>query len=98
VEPEDGGIDEEVTKPYRASLAQMTAIPASNEGLQDMAPKRTVLAMYPGTTTFYRAEVVAGRTRDQTPGVVRLRFEGEDEKDKEMEVERRYVLSDWSGR
>jgi SAGA-associated factor 29 len=92
VEPEEGA------SPYRASLAQMTAIPMKNEAVPDASPKKTVLAMYPGTTTFYRAEVVAVKGKETTPGHVRLRFEGEDEKDKEMVVEKRYVLQDWSGK
>lgn len=69
-----------------------------------------MLALYPGTTTFYKAEVVSGW---KSPGVggngvkkeegeqgnsqdvmVRLRFEGEDEADREMDVERRFVLPD----
>jgi SAGA-associated factor 29 len=66
------------------------------------------LALYPGTTTFYKAEVVAGwrlsdgRVKKEDGGkegetvenLVRLRFEGEDEADREMSVERRYVLPD----
>ena len=92
VEPEEGA------SPYRASLQQMTAIPAANEGLPDAQPRKTVLAMYPGTTTFYRAEVVAVKGKEIPPGHVRLRFEGEDEKDKEMDVEKRYVLLEWSGK
>jgi SAGA-associated factor 29 len=59
--------------------------------------------LYPGTTTFYKAEVVAGwrvsdgkvKREDGSDGnMVRLRFEGEDEADREMSVERRYVLPD----
>jgi SAGA-associated factor 29 len=60
--------------------------------------------MYPGTTTFYKAEVVAvwkvadGKVKkedgDHVDNLVRLRFEGEDEADREMSVERRYVLPD----
>ena len=54
-----------------------------------------MLALYPGTTTFYKAEVVAGwRVQGEGVQVVRLRFEGEDEADREMSVERRYVLPD----
>lgn len=63
-----------------------------------------MLALYPGTTTFYKAEVVAGwRVSDGKvkkeegageENLVRLRFEGEDEADREMSVERRYVLPD----
>lgn len=47
-----------------------------------------VLARYPETTTFYRAEVM-GTKRD---GKCRLKFEGEEEENKEQEVERRVVL------
>lgn len=47
-----------------------------------------VLAQYPETTTFYRAEVM-GTKRD---GKCRLKFEGEEEENKEQEVERRVVL------
>jgi SAGA-associated factor 29 len=65
---------------------------------------KNVLALYPGTTTFYKAEVVAAwrvsdgkvkKEEDEADGnFVRLRFEGEDEADREMNVERRYVLPD----
>ncbi|QLL32105.1 hypothetical protein HG536_0C02740 [Torulaspora globosa] len=47
-----------------------------------------VLARYPETTTFYPA-IVIGTKRD---GVCRLKFDGEEEVDKEMEVARRLVL------
>ncbi|SCW02594.1 LAFE_0F09934g1_1 [Lachancea fermentati] len=47
-----------------------------------------VLARYPETTTFYPAFVI-GNKRD---GTCRLRFDGEDEVDKETEVSRRLVL------
>lgn len=47
-----------------------------------------VLARYPETTTFYPAEVI-GNKRD---GTCRLRFEGEEEVNKETEVPRRLVL------
>ena len=94
-------------QPWRASVNHFTPIPppASNSTLPDLPLKRRVLAMYPGTTVFYKAEVVAtwrateGRkgVRDDAAAegranLVRLRFEGEDEVDREMSVERRYVL------
>lgn len=47
-----------------------------------------VLARYPETTTFYPA-VVVGQKKD---GTVRLKFDGEEEVNKETEVERRLVL------
>ncbi|CAR30892.1 hypothetical protein ZYGR_0P01950 [Zygosaccharomyces rouxii] len=51
-------------------------------------PGTKVLARYPETTTFYPA-VVIGSKRD---GTCRLRFDGEEEVDKETEVLRRLVL------
>lgn len=66
-----------------------------------------VLALYPSTTTFYKAEVVAqGPAKAKAgpdqgfagselkEGFVRLRFEGEEEAEREMDVERRFVLDD----
>ncbi|KAF2126827.1 hypothetical protein P153DRAFT_345451 [Dothidotthia symphoricarpi CBS 119687] len=95
------------SQPYRASVNHLVAIPppASNLTAQDLGKGRNVLALYPGTTTFYKAEVVAawraaeGRVKREEEGegrrnLVRLRFEGEDEADREMSVERRYVLND----
>ena len=84
----------------------MTPIPPVGASLPDLQSKRSVLALYPNTTTFYKAEVVprkkageAGSEDIGTPdGYVRLKFEGEEEFDKEQEVERRYVLTDWTGR
>lgn len=48
-----------------------------------------VLARYPETTTFYTA-IVIGTKKD---GRVRLKFDGEEEVNKETEVERRLVLA-----
>ncbi|KAF2817720.1 uncharacterized protein BDZ99DRAFT_432044 [Mytilinidion resinicola] len=90
--------------PYRASVNHLVAIPppSANTTLPDLPAKRHVLALYPGTTTFYKAEVVATWTlknrKEEKKGdgdyFVRLRFEGEDEADRECSVERRYVLPD----
>ncbi|KAJ4370237.1 hypothetical protein N0V86_008974 [Didymella sp. IMI 355093] len=97
-------------QPYRASVAHLVPIPSpsANTTLADLPKKRGVLALYPGTTTFYKAEVVASwvaervkkekddkdASADAKENLVRLRFEGEDEADREMSVERRYVLPD----
>ncbi|PVI04665.1 hypothetical protein DM02DRAFT_611290 [Periconia macrospinosa] len=131
--------------PYRASVNHLVPIPpaAQNMSLPDLGRGKNVLALYPSTTTFYKAEVVAAwrgksdggaggsergasekadkggagdRDREKGSGGVvvkkekngsgnaagqdlgeewvRLRFEGEDEADREMSVERRYVLPD----
>jgi SAGA-associated factor 29 len=92
-------------QPYRASVNHLVAIPPPtiNTALPDLKTGKQVLALYPGTTTFYKAEVVAPWTgkleikeegKDEAENPVRLRFEGEDEADREMNVERRYVLPD----
>lgn len=47
-----------------------------------------MLARYPDTSTFYPA-IVVGHKKD---GRVRLKFDGEEEVNKETEVERRLVL------
>jgi SAGA-associated factor 29 len=90
--------------PYRASVNHLVPIPppSSNTTLPDLNKGKNVLALYPGTTTFYKAEVVAGwkvsdgkvKSEEGVENLVRLRFEGEDEADREMSVERRYVLPD----
>ncbi|EOD44208.1 putative saga complex component protein [Neofusicoccum parvum UCRNP2] len=94
-------------QPYRASVNNLVPIPVTNAGLSELPLRKNVLAVYPGTTTFYKAEVVASRAGkglkkdgkeiggalgELREGYVRLRFEGEDEADREMDVERRYVL------
>jgi SAGA-associated factor 29 len=88
--------------PYCPSVKYLVPIPSitSNSILPDLPAKRNVLALYPGTTTFYKAEVVSGWTAAKVKegdgrGVenfVKLRFEGEDEVDRDMSIERRYVL------
>lgn len=98
--------------PYRASVNHLVPIPptVANPTLGALESGRNVLALYPGTTTFYKAEVVKGWVNlygkdgvakvkeegddspDEDKNFVRLRFEGEDEADREMSVERRYVL------
>ncbi|KAF1951175.1 hypothetical protein CC80DRAFT_481414 [Byssothecium circinans] len=85
--------------PYRASVNHLVPIPppALNPTLPDLPKHKNVLALYPGTTTFYKAEVVVawkGSGAGASGNAVRLRFEGEDEADREMSVERRYVLPD----
>lgn len=61
----------------------------SRRGLVNYAYGTKVLARYPETTTFYPA-VVVGNKKDGK--IVRLKFDGEEEVNKETEVERRLVL------
>jgi SAGA-associated factor 29 len=90
-EAEDGAV-------YRARIDQIVAIPSANEGLPDPQLRKMVLAMYPGTTTFYRAEVRGVKGKDVPSGHIKLKFEDEEEKDKESIVEKRMVLIDWPGK
>jgi SAGA-associated factor 29 len=62
-----------------------------SSSLPDFPKGKQVLARYPETTTFYKAEVM-GMKKTAAGYFCRLRFEGEEEKDREVEVERRYVL------
>lgn len=88
VEPEvDENGMELVQEPYRAAQQFLQPIPAPGTPLPEFPKGKWVLALYPATTTFYRAEVSAMKKQH-----CRLRFEGEDEKDKEQDVDRRYVL------
>lgn len=65
-------------------------IPPPDTPVHEVSKGQQVFALYPDTSTFYKAEVVnvKGMEKDHC----RLRFEGEEEKGKEQEVERRYVL------
>ncbi|KAM5489725.1 hypothetical protein MaudMau93_003091 [Microsporum audouinii] len=71
---------------YKTTAASLIPIPKAGSPLPQFQVGKQVLARYPDTTTFYRAEVM-GLKKD----VYRLKFEGEED-DKEMEVDRRYVL------
>ncbi|EEP79609.1 hypothetical protein UREG_04455 [Uncinocarpus reesii 1704] len=71
---------------YRTTAASLIPIPQIGASLPVFPPGKHVLARYPDTTTFYRAEVM-GTKKD----VYRLKFEGEED-DKEMDVDRRFVL------
>lgn len=71
---------------YKTTAASLIPIPQPGSPLPQFQPGKQVLARYPDTTTFYRAEVM-GSKKD----VYRLKFEGEED-DKEMDVDRRFVL------
>lgn len=78
------------TVPETVSPLSLVAIPPPGTAVHEIVKNQQVFALYPETSTFYRAEVVSikGTKKDHC----RLRFEGEEEKGKEQEVERRYVL------
>lgn len=71
---------------YRTGAASLIPIPKAGSTLPSFSVGKQVLARYPDTTTFYRAEVM-GSKKD----TYRLKFEGEED-DKEMEVDKRFVL------
>jgi SAGA-associated factor 29 len=71
---------------YKTTAASLIPIPPIGSVLPSFAVGKQVLARYPDTTTFYKAEVMSLRK-----DVYRLKFEGEED-DKEMEVDRRFVL------
>ncbi|KAJ5091510.1 hypothetical protein NUU61_006380 [Penicillium alfredii] len=71
---------------YKTTAVSLIPIPQMGASLSAFPVGKQVLARYPDTTTFYRAEVM-GSKKD----VYRLKFEGEED-DKEMEVDRRFVL------
>ena len=70
-----------------ASASALIAIPGEDADLPDYPIGKAVLARYPETTTFYRAEVIGNLRK----GVCKLRFE--DDQNQEMEVARRFVLN-----
>lgn len=71
---------------YKTTATSLIPIPKAGTSLLSFPAGKQVLARYPDTTTFYRAEVVGSRK-----DTCRLRFEGEED-DKELEVDRRFVL------
>lgn len=83
-EPDENGLPGQT---YRTTLSQLIPIQRDNAGLLPHPKGTNVLARYPETTTFYKAEVMASK-RD----ICMLRFEGEEEIEKLTEVERRLVL------
>jgi SAGA-associated factor 29 len=82
--PDSGG-PEQVT--YKSSASQMVPIPPLGTHLEDYEVGKRVLALYPDTTTFYRAEVKAMLD----DGMVQLLFEDEAAGALKV-VERRFVL------
>lgn len=74
-------------KVYKCNWKELLLIPPGFP-TKNYPPGTKVLARYPETTTFYPA-IVIGTKRD---GTCRLRFDGEEEVDKETEVTRRLVL------
>lgn len=87
---QDAEPDEITKKPgqvYRTSRSSMVTIPPLGQPLADYPKGKRVLARYPDTTTFYLADVV-GMNGSQ----VKLIFEGDEDSQVVMDVDRRFVL------
>lgn len=86
IEPDD----QSKQKEYRTSASSMIAITPESQAstLKDWEKSQVVLALYPNTTTFYKAEV---HSMDGA-GKVNLKFEGENDSTTLQQVERRFVI------
>jgi SAGA-associated factor 29 len=86
IEPED----QSKQKEYRSSASSMIPIAPESQAatLKDWEAGKVVLALYPQTTTFYKAEV---HSMDNH-GKVNLKFEGENDSSTLQQVERRFVI------
>ncbi|XXH04065.1 hypothetical protein Hte_010476 [Hypoxylon texense] len=85
----DADVDENGhQKDFRTSASSMILIPKEGTILPPLETGKTVLALYPNTTTFYKAEVM-GMDGD---GKVNLKFEGEESSNTMQAVTRRHVV------
>jgi RNA recognition motif-containing protein len=89
VRDEDPDVPPPDRKEYRMSAKAMIPISPPSAELPQLPKGKTVLALYPDTTTFYRAEVIG---LDAITGNVGLRFEGEEQSGTQQFVERRFVM------
>lgn len=74
-------------KVYRANVKDIIFLPAKPPTKQLYSQNTVVLARYPETTAFYRARVCSFRH-----GKYKLRFEGEDDLSREIEVPASLVI------
>lgn len=86
IEPDD----QSKQKEYRTSASSMIPITPESQAstLKDWEAGQVVLALYPNTTTFYKAEVHSMDSQ----GRVNLKFEGENDSTTLQQVERRFVI------
>ncbi|CAK7565956.1 MAG: hypothetical protein SEPTF4163_003886 [Sporothrix epigloea] len=89
VKDEDPDVAPEQRQEYRTSASNMIPLPPPGQDLLVLEAGKTVLALYPDSTTFYKAEVMS---TDKSTGRVNLRFEGEENSGTLQEVERRFVV------
>jgi len=85
----DADVDESGNqKDFRTSASSMILIPPNGSVLAPLDAGKTVLALYPATTTFYKAEVIGMEGDDK----VNLKFEGEESSNTMQAVGRRHVV------
>ncbi|KAI1474694.1 hypothetical protein K445DRAFT_323221 [Daldinia sp. EC12] len=85
----DADVDENGhQKDFRTYASSMILIPKEGTVLPPLETGKTVLALYPNTTTFYKAEVM-GMDGDEK---VNLKFEGEESSNTMQAVIRRHVV------
>ena len=86
IEPDD----QSKQKEYRSSASSMIPITPESQAatLKGWEAGKVVLALYPNTTTFYKAEVYSMGE----DGKVDLKFEGENDSTTLQQVERRFVI------
>ncbi|KUI63169.1 SAGA-associated factor 29 [Cytospora mali] len=89
VKDEDPDVPSPARKEYKMSASGMIPIPPPTTELPKLEKGKTVLALYPDSTTFYKAEVTG---MDTGTGNVNLRFEGEEQSGTQQVVERRFVV------
>lgn len=89
VKDEDPDVPSPARKEYKMSASGMIPIPAPATELPRLDKGKMVLALYPDSTTFYKAEVTG---MDGATGNVSLRFEGEEQSGTQQVVERRFVV------
>ncbi|KAJ3566351.1 hypothetical protein NPX13_g7162 [Xylaria arbuscula] len=75
-------------KDFRTSASSMILIPKEGTVLPPLDEGKTVLALYPNTTTFYKAEVMGMDGSEK----VNLKFEGEESSNTMQAVTRRHVV------
>jgi SAGA-associated factor 29 len=75
-------------KDFRTSASSMILIPRDGTVLPPLEEGRVVLALYPNTTTFYKAEVIGMDGSEK----VNLKFEGEESSNTMQAVTRRHVV------
>lgn len=91
VKDEDPDLPESDRREYKMSASGMIPIPSPKMeiGLPKLDKGKMVLALYPDSTTFYKAEVMG---IEAATGSVSLRFEGEEQSGTQQTVDRRFVV------